>query len=193
MDPTLRCWLHHELTPQQALAIGEAQARTWPKPGKDAHFRSRMLLEKGQVACARPDLASRSFVLTVGDAGGEEVIAHASLEPRQLLTTAGPIWIMGLAGVCSDPERRGHGLGGKIVRAAFAFVDEGPASFSVFQTSSDVQSFYQRLGSKVVENRIIDSTAEDPNACPFWDDVVLRYPASGDWPTGEIDLQGPGY
>ena len=193
MDPTSTCWLHHELTPEQALAIGRLQADTWPKKGKSAEYRAHRLLNETMLLRTlrerRPELAARSFVVTEGDA----VVAHAAMEPREIRTTDGPMWIMGLAGVCSDIERRGQGLGAQIVRAAFSMIDERLAPFSVFQTSEDVKAFYERLGSKVVENRFIDSTADEPSISPFWDRVVLRYPATEGWPEGEIDLQGPGY
>jgi hypothetical protein len=44
-----------------------------------------------------------------------------------------------------------------------------------------------------VDNRFVNSTAEDPHASPFWDRVIMRYPAKAGWPAGEIDLRGPGW
>jgi len=56
-----------------------------------------------------------------------------------------------------------------------------------------VRPFYEKLGAVVVDNRIVNSLADNPAANPFWDEVVMRYPAGGDWPSGAIDLRGPGY
>jgi hypothetical protein len=44
-----------------------------------------------------------------------------------------------------------------------------------------------------VTNPIVDSLAADPSVNPFWDEVVMRYPAVKHWPEGEIDLRGPGF
>ncbi|MEM8864162.1 MAG: GNAT family N-acetyltransferase [Planctomycetota bacterium] len=189
MEDSPHCLLHCELADEQALAIGRLMASTWPKPGKDAAIRAASLIKLGADAHGPEALASRSFVVL----DGTKVIAHAAMQPRELQTTAGPLWVMGLGAVCTDGAYRGQGLGTTIVKAAFEMIDAGVAQHSLFQTSHEVRPFYEKLGSCLVENRIVDSTADDPAANPFWDDVVMRYPAEADWPEGEIDLRGPGY
>ncbi|MEM6798422.1 MAG: GNAT family N-acetyltransferase [Planctomycetota bacterium] len=189
MDEAPRCCLHRELTDEQALAIGALMASTWPKPEKDAAYRAASLIRKGIEKPRRPELASRSFFLCDGD----RVVAHAAMQPRELATEAGPLWVLGLGAVCTDGERRGEGLGARIVEAALAMVDDGLAPFSLFQTSHAVRPFYEKLGCCLVENRIINSEADDPEANPFWDEVAMRYPAGPGWPDGVIDLRGPGY
>ena len=89
---------------------------------------------------------------------------------------------MALASVCSDPEMRGRGLGETVVRAAFDTVDHGPFAHSLFQTSFKVQPFYEKLGCCLVTNRIVNSLAEDPAKNPFWDEIVMRYPAPSPGP-----------
>jgi hypothetical protein len=85
-------------------------------------------------------------------------------------------------------------LGQAVVRATFDLVDHGPYPHSLYQTSVLVRPFYEKLGAGVVTNRIVNSLdAEDPTKSPFWDVVVMRYPAAKHWPTGDIDLRGPGY
>ena len=121
------------------------------------------------------------------------VIAHAAALPRTIGTSQGEMTVLALAQVASDPALRGRGLGQAVVRAAFDAVDHGPFLHSLFQTSHNVQPFYEKLGACVVTNRIFNSLAEDPAANPFWDAVVMRYPAAKPWPSGEIDLRGPGY
>jgi len=79
------------------------------------------------------------------------------------------------------------------VRAAFDLVDDGTFPFSLFQTSIEIQPFYEKLGAYRVPNKIVNSLGEDPQASPFWDRIAMVYPADGDWPSGEIDLRGPGY
>ncbi|MFW6061747.1 MAG: hypothetical protein ACOC93_02960, partial [Planctomycetota bacterium] len=63
----------------------------------------------------------------------------------------------------------------------------------LFQTSDEVRGFYEKLGAGPVHKPIVNSFAEDPQANPFRDDVVLCYPADYPWPPGAIDLRGPGY
>jgi hypothetical protein len=99
---------------------------------------------------------------------------------------------MGLARVCCARDRRGHGLGQLVVQRAFAAVD-ALACFSLFQTTIPVRPFYEKLGAILVGNCFRDSTAPDPWAHPFWDDVIMRYPDRDGWPLGEIDLCGPAF
>ena len=84
-------------------------------------------------------------------------------------------------------------MGEKVVLAVFDLVDRRIFPYSLFQTSPEVRPFYEKLGAAVIENPIINSFSEDLHASPFWDRVVMRYPKTGDWPDGEIDIRGPGY
>ncbi len=177
------------ITQAQALEIGQLLARVWPKPGKDAPFRAQQLLDAGRRLDDGLLVPPRSCVVL----DGSKVVGHAMIEQRTVATTAGPLDLLALSKVCSDPDRRGEGIGPMVVHAAFAPVDLGLLPFSLFQTSVAVRPFYERLGACLVEQPITNSHAADPTACPFWDDFVMRYPAPGAWPTGPIDLLGPGY
>lgn len=190
LSPHVEIQLTQELSRDTAVAIGELLVQVWPKPGVTVDHRAdKLQLDRGAPAASA---AWQSRSVLVRD--GARVIAHALVFPRTVQTTDGKLTIAALASVCSDPEYRGKNLGATVARAAFGVVDEGLAPFSLFQTSQPVRAFYERLGAAVVANPIINSLGEDPQANPFWDDVVMRYPASRtDWPEGEIDLQGPGY
>jgi predicted N-acetyltransferase YhbS len=121
------------------------------------------------------------------------VVAHAALLPRTVGTDHRDLYIGGLARVCTDAAMRGRGLGEQVVRAAFGLVDAGEFDYAVFQTNRSVQGFYEKLGAVLVDNRIINSLAAEPTASPFWDEIVMRYPGDDRWPSGTIDLRGPGY
>jgi hypothetical protein len=121
------------------------------------------------------------------------VIAHAEGNPRTIGTSQGDMTIVALARVCTDPAERGRKLGQAVVRTVFDAVDHGPFAHSLFQTTYKVRPFYEKLGCALVTNRIVNSLADDPAASPFWDNIVMRYPAAKPWPEGEIDLRGPGY
>ena len=101
---------------------------------------------------------------------------------------------MALGGVCTHPEKRGLGLGAAVVRAAFSRVDNGSFPVSVFQTP--VVDFYKGLGAAVCENnRWVDRKNEaDPTAHPWVPgETLMYYPATFDWPSGEIDINGGQY
>jgi GNAT superfamily N-acetyltransferase len=182
-------WDTRSFTPAQARAIGELLATVWPKPNVTAADRAEQLLAQGRMYVGQEQRAPRSFVFV------EEgrVLAHAGILPRRIGTASGQMTIAGLARVCTDPRERGRGLGELVARAALGVVDLGNFPWALFQTSRRVQAFYERLGAAVVENPVVNSLAEDPTANPFWDEIVMRYPAHGDWPAGTIDLLGAGY
>jgi len=178
-----------KLTRTDARAIGKLLAIVWPNPEKPAAVRMQQMLELGYGYTGTEAQTPCSFVIR--EAG--KVIAHSAIITRTIGTAAGELTIAGLARVCSDPTQRGRGLGESIAKAAFQRVDSGVFPYSLFQTSVEVCPFYEKLGACVVENSIVNSLGEDPQTSPFRDKVVMRYPSSGAWPEGEIDLLGPGY
>jgi GNAT superfamily N-acetyltransferase len=176
------------LTPAEARAVAELSLLTWPKAGQTVEQYAADLLHRqaaGQYA------RERQLWWVVRE--GERFLAKAGTFAREIGTSRGRMTILALAGVCTRAEARGRGLGSAVVRAAFSRVDTGELAFSLFQTSRKNQPFYERLGAVLVENRIVNSLADNPQANPFWDEIAMRYPAQGDWPTGPIDLLGPGY
>ena len=140
-----------------------------------------------------PDIAwpparqGRTFLLRVEG----RLVATSQIVPRRIKTTRGMMDVLGLAGVKTHPDFRLHGFGAKVVRAAFAYVDNGTFGLSLFQTR--VAGFYEKLGCRRVDNEFLNSLAEDPHARPWWDAQNLIYPASCDWPGGVVDLLGPAW
>jgi len=185
----VQTWDARTLTHAQALNIGELLVRIWPKPNVTLEDRAQQQLAFGREYQGPDKHAPRSYVVL----DGGRVIAHSLIFAREIRTTLGEMTIAALARVCSDPEHRGQGLGEAVVRAALSPVDAGDFAFSLFQTSTKVRPFYEKLGCVHAENPITNSLGELPNANPFWDTEVMRYPAHGAWPTGTIDLRGPGY
>jgi len=185
----IECFDANTLTETEARAIGELLATIWPNPEKPVEVRTRQMLEMVQGYQGAAAQAPRSFVIR--EQG--RVIAHSAVIPRTIGTDAGEITIAGLLRVCTDPDQRSRGLGALVVRPVFELVDEGIFPFSLYQTSPQVKPFYEKLGACVVANKIVNSLGEDPQTSPFWDSVAMRYPSTGQWPSGEIDLRGPGY
>lgn len=175
------------LTEAEALPAAELLVKVFPRRKLD----ERLALFVNQWRDYRGPEAvfPRSVIIREGG----RVIAHAGASPRTIGTSEGDLTILGLERVAVDPLERGRKLGQAVVRAAFDLVDHGPFSHALFQTSHQVRPFYEKLGAGVVTNRIVNSLADDPTKNPFWDEVVMRYPAAKHWPPGEIDLRGPGF
>jgi predicted GNAT family N-acyltransferase len=172
-----------------ARSIAELLASIWPKPGRTAETRTAEMLGQWADYDGPESQHPRSFLVRENG----RTIAHASALVRTIGTTAGEITVLALARVCTDPTVRGKKLGELVTRAAFELVDQGIFPFALFQTNETVKPFYERFGAVQVDNTFINSKAVDPTASPFWDRVIMRYPAKAGWPTGEIDTRGPGW
>ena len=116
------------------------------------------------------------------------IAAAAHFSPRRIQTQQGPLDVLALGGVRTHPDFRLRGFGAAVVRAAFEYVDNGAFGASLFQTG--VQGFYEKLGCRCVDNVFVNSLGEDPQGRPWWDKVVMIYPASFAWPEGKVDLLG---
>ena len=185
----IECLDARTISDDDALAIALLLVKVWPKKEKPLEVRLREVLAKGKSYSGPEEQAPRFFLIRHQG----QVIANAAILSRTITTTAGPMTIAGLALVCSDPDFRGQGLGAVVTKTVFALVDEGMFDSSLFQTSVEVQPFYEKLGACVIHNRIVNSLGENPKTSPFEDRVIMRYPSSSAWPEGEIDLRGPGY
>lgn len=168
------------LSREIGAAIYALVCRTWPpEPGAVTPTLDETLAQwKAQ--------ASTHFVILSEESA--EVLAHSLIFRRDIITVNGPLGVGALATVCVDSEYRGRGWGADVVRAAFQYLPELGVEVSLFQTG--VQAFYEKLGGRLVTNRFVNG--DNPNN-PFWDTCEMIYPATFDWPDGQIDLNGPGY
>ncbi|QDV75197.1 hypothetical protein K2D_34620 [Planctomycetes bacterium K2D] len=190
MQHTVKSCRLMQISEDEALAVGGLLAKVFPKPDKGPVERAAQLKRIGQEYDGPVECGPVSHIILQED----RVVAHAVTFGRTVGANAGELTVMALAYVATDPECRGQGLGAAVTHAAFARVDQGVFPFALFQTSFKVQPFYEQIGCKLVENRVYNSlNEEDPQANPFWDDVLMRYPASEGWPIGEIDLRGRGW
>lgn len=183
-------FVESELTRDQAISILKLTIRVWPKE-KSLEQIAEEVIESAR--CDEKDQPATRFAIV--DAG--EVIAHARTFVREIFWLAddGKDYqsanVLALASVCTDPDHRGKGLGVEIVKRAFDQVGRD-VPVSLFQTG--VAKFYEKLGARVVQNRFVNKlNLENPDANPWKDQQVMIYPADADWPTAEIDLNGPGY
>lgn len=93
--------------------------------------------------------AQESAHFVIEDANN--VLAHARIFRREIITTRGPLTIGALAAVCVHPDYRGRGWGADVVRAAFAYLPEMNVEVALFQTG--VPQFYEKLGCRLIDNR----------------------------------------
>ena len=180
---------HRTIREPQAREIAELLVAIWPRPGRTVETRTAEILGQWKNYQGPAAEYPRSFMVREGG----RIIAHSQADARTIRTTAGEIKILALCRVCTDPIVRGQKLGRAMVEAAFKLVDDGTYPFALFQTKDTVRPFYEKLGSVVATNRFFNSHAADPAAIPWWDPVIMRYPSTGDWPTGDIDINGPGW
>ncbi len=192
---------HHNVQHWQAGRLDDAQLRAIT----DLHFQAfdpkgrtveqyidklRPLWSDGAGPLA--DTAVMHVVLD-GAGGSGGLVAKAATWVTTVRAGDRELAVLALAGVASSPEHRGTGLGAAVVQAAFARIGEA-APRCLYQTSFKVQPFYERLGTRRVENRFVDTTAADPDANPWTDDITMIYPADADWPdAATIDLRQPGW
>ncbi|MEM7453332.1 MAG: GNAT family N-acetyltransferase [Planctomycetota bacterium] len=181
-------YLETELTPEIARPIAELAAASFESSGPTIDERvERMMSAAGSTD---PEKTScRRFVIW----DGERAVAHARTFIRMVTVAGRDIPVLALATVCSHPDMRGHGLGAAITKKAFEQIGQpGWPEVSLFQTP--VAPFYEKLNSRIVTNKFIDSTNQKaPDADPWRDDTQMIYPTEFDWPEGTVDLNGPDY
>src|SRR5215213_458778 len=180
---------HRTIGEADARAIAELIVSIWPKPDRTVETFTADILAHGKDYHGPEEQHPRSFLIREED----RVVAHAGVYPRTIGTSKGGITILALARVCTEPIVRGRRYGDAVVRASFGLVDDDSFPFALFQTTKEVRPFYERLGAVAIDNTFVNSLAPDPKANPFWAEVYMRYPATRDWPKGEIDLRGPGW
>ncbi len=182
---------HTTITPELAREIVRLNELAWPDKEKNSEDEKVQAVLNDFKEPVGP-LTQRHRVFCIMGPR-KKILAKASIFPRLIGTPDGDMVIMALASVTSAPRRRGEGLGAKVVRAAFQQVDLGHFPLALFQTTTPVKPFYEKLGARKVTNKFINTQGEDTDANPWWDPEIMIYPADANWPEGTIDLKGKGY
>jgi GNAT superfamily N-acetyltransferase len=97
---------------------------------------------------------------------------------------------MALAGVCVDKVWRNRGIGRRLVKKAFEFIDSLEYEICIFQTPR--LRFYRRLGAEEIFNPFINSLRAENKKQVWWDPHIMLY-THGEKPRGTIDMLGEGY
>ncbi len=183
--PDVENILTADLTDADRERLGELRSAVYP-PEAMAKFHRPVSGPAPECAWAA---ARRERTFLVREGG--RILSVARFLPRRVETGRGPLDVLALAGVMTHPAERGRGLGRAVVRAAFAYVDDGTFPVSLFQT--DVPDFYARLGAREVRNRFVNRLGQGPTERPWWSRVTMIYPAAYPWDEGEVDLVGPAW
>ncbi|MEM9418286.1 MAG: GNAT family N-acetyltransferase [Planctomycetota bacterium] len=195
---TIETWTAGQMTEAQFHAGCVLHHAAFPKPGRtiDGVIEKKRPVWMGTDEAGvvpGPLVSDTPPVRFVIRGEGGALVANAAILTRTISTAQGELTVSGLLDVATSPSVRGQGLGVKVVQAAWASVDDGTHPLCVFETG-EARPFYEKLGARVVDNTIIDSThPTSPRNNPFEDAWVMVYPAEAAWPEGEIDLRGPGY
>jgi len=176
--PTIQTYPAHDLPEPLARAAIALKQRVWPSDQTETNLYAEFLDRHRQ----RPD---RYVILAMAD---DTLLAHAEVFTRELVCDGDTLRVGCLAGVCVLPERRGEGLGRRVVEAALAASHGDGLPVVLFQTG--VPEFYRKLGAERVHNRFIDSLAASLDANPWWDEHVMIHPGDHPWPRGTVDLRG---
>ncbi len=165
------------------LAIATLYAATWENDATD-DFAAKVEYLKKHAA----ETPAMQYVLTLED---DQLLAAGNSFAREITVGDVHYTALAMAGVAVAQPLRGNGLGKQVVGELLGRVDNGEYPFAIFQT--DVPGFYKKLNCRVLDNRIVNSLADDPGARPFWSSHAICYPAATPLPGGTIDLLGPGY
>jgi predicted N-acetyltransferase YhbS len=171
-----------DLTGAEWLELAELLHTVWPNPGLSAEGRAG---QRKNAAVERP----ASEVITIHAEG--RLVAAGQTFGREVLVDGQRRNALALAAFAVAEDRRGEGLGKRIVREAFKRVDSGAFEFAIFQTG--VPGFYEPMNCRAIDNMVINSLSDDPDANPFNDTHVMVYPATADLGIGPVDMLGPGY
>ncbi len=179
------CLEWQDLKAEDALQVGELTFVIWgPKDKPDARpSPAGNYTDYSGPANRRP----RRYVVR----DGGRIVSHASVFAREIDVAGRRYTAAALGGVCTYEQYRGKGYAAEVVRAIFQLVDRGDFELCLFQTG--IPPFYEKLGCRLISNRIINSLAKDPAKYPLWEENVMIYPRSLTWPDGTLDLLGPGY
>jgi len=109
---------------------------------------------------------------------------------KRVVSVADEIVVVGgVSGVVTRPDYRKHGYASRLMRCARRFMrDELPADFGLLTCRKDLESFYKRLGYKVVSGPTTYAQPGGSMACKGLT-MVIELGKAG-WPEGPIDLCG---
>ena len=126
-----------------AQAINQLMLATWPQIAQNRVGMIEFLLQRWKHYSGAVTGTQYHLVYLSG-----ELVALAHKFSRAIASQEGEMILMGLANVCVANRVRGSGYGRLVAQAAFARVKQGDFSLALFQTTPQVETFYQQLGCR---------------------------------------------
>ena len=110
------------------------------------------------IACmGRDDFPPADAVYEV--ISGTNVLSHVEAYTKQVFAGV-PLWVWGIAQVCTDPDWRGLGLARALVRASHE--DARAHGYKWAMLFSDYTDFYAPLGYERIQDVLVAPLADDP-------------------------------
>ena len=182
---TVSEYIESEITRAQWHEIVSLIYSTWPKPNKSV---DQLVEETIDLEKNNPEQFTRRFV--IWEYG--KAVAHSKIFPRTIFTGLSKIKVAALTAVCVSKNHRGSGLGREIIEHVFQYLSDSFSGVTLFQTN--VPEFYKQFGAIRVNNRFVNrSDIQNPDSNPWWEDNIMIYPGSYEFPTTLINLNGPAY
>ena len=118
-----------------------------------------------------------------------QLVSQLCLLKREILVGGERVWVAGIGGVATHPQRQRKGLASQLMRATETFMrDEIRVPFGLLVCAEVTRPFYKSLGWKLVANSL--TFVQNEQRLPLYT-CVMALPLSGQpWPAGEIDLCG---
>jgi len=118
----------------------------------------------GRVWPRLPDVAARAGALGSPWAAvstpfirreGERVVGHVGVIELPLVLAGRPVRVASIHAVCTDPERRGHGVGAALMEEALAACAQ---RYATVVLTTEIPDFYARFGFRVVREHAFART-----------------------------------
>jgi predicted N-acetyltransferase YhbS len=117
-----------------------------------------------------------------------DLIAHTAAHDKVISAGGRDTRIGGIAEVCVAHQFRGHGLVGRMLAEAHAWMHREAIPFSMLFGQPKV---YASSGYLLIENPILATDSLVHHWNPFKGKPMIRPMTAVPWPAGPVDLRGP--
>ncbi len=117
------------------------------------------------------------------------IISHVEIIERNATVEGNPVYIGGIGGVVTIPEKRGPGYATAAMKKATEFMhSELKVDFGLLLTGNKQIPFYRKLGWYTIDAPLVFD--QPSGKVPFYDVIMVVPCQRSAWPDGTIDLCG---
>jgi GNAT superfamily N-acetyltransferase len=118
-----------------------------------------------------------------------ELVSQLCLLKREIRIGTGRVWIAGVGGVATHPQRQKQGLASQLMRASETFMrDEIRVPFGLLVCADETRPFYEKNDWKFVADEVIFIQNDEQKKLKTC--VMILLLSDQSWPPGKIDLCG---